>query len=103
MIFLSFIFIFLIHHLITFLTGTLTVPKVKDLVNIPTKKYEKIINTIQETENSKRYENDNNINNNNTNNSNNSNHSMKEELKSFLKTQMSNNDSPAPIPYEFTR
>jgi len=37
---ISIILIFLVHHLIQFFKDTLTIPKVKDLVNTPTKKYE---------------------------------------------------------------
>ena len=36
--FISIIFILLVHHLIQILKDTLTYPKVKDLVNVPTKK-----------------------------------------------------------------
>lgn len=43
---ISIIFIFLIHHLITFFKSTLTVPKVKDLVNSPAQKYETMYNVI---------------------------------------------------------
>jgi len=43
---ISIILIFLVHHLITFFKTTLTVPKIKDLVNAPMQKYEKIFNTI---------------------------------------------------------
>jgi hypothetical protein len=43
---ISIIMIFLVHHLIIFFKTTLTVPKIKDLVNAPTKKYENIYNTI---------------------------------------------------------
>jgi hypothetical protein len=35
---ISIILIFLVHHLINFLKSTLTVPKIKDLVNSPTQK-----------------------------------------------------------------
>ena len=44
---ISFVLIFLIHHLINFLKSTLTVPKIKDLVNTPTQKYENMYNIIQ--------------------------------------------------------
>jgi hypothetical protein len=33
---ISFVLIFLVHHLINFFKSTLTVPKIKDLVNAPT-------------------------------------------------------------------
>ena len=37
---ISIVLIFLVHHLINFFKSTLTVPKIKDLVNTPTQKYE---------------------------------------------------------------
>lgn len=43
---ISIIFIFLVHHLIIFFKTTLTVPKIKDLVNSPNQKYQNIYNTI---------------------------------------------------------
>lgn len=43
---ISIILIFLVHHLIIFFKNTLTIPKVKDLVNAPAQKYENIYNTI---------------------------------------------------------
>ena len=97
---ISIIFIFLIHHLIIFFRDTLTVPKIKDLVNTPTKKYEDIFNTISNNEitsneiyNNKIFENNNlgysekdllpkhDID------------SMKNELKDFLKKQLNNNNN----------
>ncbi|MFY7729314.1 MAG: hypothetical protein ACOVRN_07350 [Flavobacterium sp.] len=36
----------LVHHLIQFFKTTLTVPKIKDLVNVPTQKYEQIYSII---------------------------------------------------------
>ena len=44
---ISLILIALIHYLYTFFKTTLTVPKVKDLVDYPQQQYEEIINTIQ--------------------------------------------------------
>lgn len=44
---ISIILIFLVHHLINFFKSTLTVPKIKDLVNTPNKKYENMYNIIQ--------------------------------------------------------
>ena len=91
---ISVIFIFLIHHLIEFFKNTLTVPKVKDLVNVPTQKYEHIFNTISKntmTKNNIEKEEQ------NINLSTNINslpvveNDMKHELKKFLKQQMSNN------------
>ena len=84
---ISFVLIFLVHHLINFFKSTLTVPKIKDLVNTPTQKYETMYNII----------------NNNQNAYNNSSlekdyslidllpkkeTSMKSELKNFLKSQL---------------
>ena len=43
---ISIIFIFLVHHLIIFFKSTLTVPKIKDLVNSPNQKYQHIYDTI---------------------------------------------------------
>ena len=43
----SLILIFLIHYLYLFFKTNLTVPKVKDLVNTPTEKYNEILNTIK--------------------------------------------------------
>jgi len=80
---ISFLFIFLVHHLITFLKSTLTIPKIKDLVDSPSQKYKNIYAQL----------------------SNNSNKfrdvdieeqvkvkvvdsSMKQDLKSFLKKQL---------------
>lgn len=48
---ISFIFIFLVHHLIQFLKDTLTVPKMKDLVNHPNKKYEHIYKILSKENN----------------------------------------------------
>ena len=50
--FLSIIFILLIHHLIHFFKTTLTIPKMKDLVNAPTQKYDNIYNIIGKHQNS---------------------------------------------------
>ena len=101
---ISIILIFLVHHLINFFKSTLTVPKIKDLVNTSTQKYENMYNIIQ-----------NNLKNNSNNNfqvkqnsseisSLNNDYtlidllpkqadegsSMKNELKNFLKKQMNN-------------
>ena len=43
---ISIILIFLVHHLIGFFKTTLTVPKIKDLVNSPTQKYQGMFDTI---------------------------------------------------------
>ena len=81
---ISIILIFLIHHLVNFFKSTLTVPKIKDLVNTSTQKYENIYNIIKKNSNSlqredytlidllPKKEED----------------TMKNELKSFLKKQL---------------
>jgi len=83
---ISIIFIFLVHHLISFFKSTLTVPKIKDLVNSPNQKYQNIFDTISNNKEisytsidllpSPELESKN----------------MKDELKSFLKKQL-NSDS----------
>ncbi len=103
---ISFLLIFIIHHVIMFLKSMLTIPKIKDLVNIPTQKYENMYNIINNAHNPIVIKNNNNIlpteienktveytliddllprqnENVETINSN-----MKHELKLFLKTQL---------------
>jgi DNA-directed RNA polymerase sigma subunit (sigma70/sigma32) len=48
---ISVIFIFLVHYLINFFKSVLTVPKIKDLVNSPTKKYENMYKILKDTSN----------------------------------------------------
>ena len=43
---ISIILIFLVHHLIQFFRDTLTVPKIKDLVNAPAQKYESMFSAM---------------------------------------------------------
>ena len=105
---ISIIFIFLVHHLLCFFKTTLTVPKMKDLVNSPVKKYQDIFDTISNTNSNTNL-------NSNTNfnkylpsdgdytdinllptenmNVNSSVPDMKDELKYFLKKQLNNSDS----------
>ena len=105
---ISFIFIFLIHHLIQFFKDTLTVPKTKDLVNHPGKKYEHIYNILSK-------ENKKSINENRESTSEISflpvlqqekqeekseNREMKDELKNFLKNQLNTSDSQSSY-YQF--
>ena len=100
---ISIILIFLVHHLINFFKSTLTVPKIKDLVNTPNKKYENMYDIIHNS----------NVSSSNTSSSNTSSSntfsntspiisdeynlvdlipkkeaSMKNELKNFLKKQL---------------
>jgi cell shape-determining protein MreC len=84
---ISFILIFLVHYLINFFKTTLTVPKIKDLVNTPMKKYESMYNIISKTtddvmldlDNSELLPKPNQV--------------MKNELKNFLKKQMNESSS----------
>jgi len=91
---LSFIFIFLVHHLITFFKNTLTTPKIKDLVNIHTEKYEAIYDVIhrhssaREKEKAKEGEKEKEIIELSSLLPSENPYSMKDELKSFLKKQM---------------
>lgn len=97
---ISVIFIFLVHHLFEFFKSTLTVPKIKDLVNSPTQKYENMLNIISNhgEHNSLELSSSTNINSLNSNISKNSFEdellpkpdveSMKNELKNFLKKQL---------------
>jgi len=88
---LSFLLIFLIHHLFTFFKNTLTTPKVKDLVNIHTEKYNAIYDVIHKNALKKEQPDYQNIETMDIStllpqikeSSN-----MKDELKSFLKKQM---------------
>jgi hypothetical protein len=87
---ISIIFIFLVHHLLMFFKTTLTVPKIKDLVNSPHQKYQNIYDIISNNSPSGGYTdiellpNDNFVNTElNT---------MKNELKSFLKKQLNGNN-----------
>jgi len=102
---ISIILIFLVHHLIHFFKSTLTVPKIKDLVNTPTQKYENMYNIIkQNSANSSANNSANSSANNNLSDYSNQNiteeytlidllpkndePTMKSELKNFLKKQM---------------
>lgn len=97
MIIISIILIFLVHNLINFFKNTLTIPKIKDLVNSPGQKYEDIFNIIKNNSNQ------------NSNQNLNMNHlpssseytlidllpkeentNMKNELKNFLKSTFEN-------------
>lgn len=110
---ISIIFIFLVHHLLCFFKTTLTVPKMKDLVNSPARKYQDIFDTITNTNmNSKinynkylpddNFNSDANINENTytsidllpTDNDNTNTTGMKDELKMFLKKQLNTSVEP---------
>lgn len=44
----SLLLIWLIHHLVRFFKDTLTVPKIKDLVNAPSHQYQQIYHILQD-------------------------------------------------------
>jgi hypothetical protein len=92
---ISIVLIFLVHYLFNFFKSTLTVPKIKDLVNTPTQKYENMFNII-----SKNNSNTNLIDNLNTNYEYTikdllpkQENDMKSELKNFLKKQLNSNEN----------
>jgi hypothetical protein len=96
---ISIIFIFLVHHLLCFFKTTLTIPKMKDLVNSPVKKYQDIFDTISNTNSNTNLKSNTNFNkylpsdNDYTDinllpTENASGTDMKDELKSFLKKQL---------------
>jgi len=78
---LSIILIWLVHHIFHFLKDTLTVPKMKDLVNEPDKKYKNMYEIIN-NQNSKDFR-ENLLPTVDTSNT-----QMKNELKNYLKKQM---------------
>jgi len=100
-IIISVCFIFLVHYLLIFLKNTLTIPKTRDLVKCSKEKYDKMCSVLENinpnTNKNKKYSNTNNsetidLNDYSTNidalpveETN----SMKNELKMFLKSQMS--------------
>jgi len=77
----------LIHYLYSFFQTTLTIPKIKDLVNRPASAYKEIYETIN-NDNHRHNADKKNTNYNQHNssniNSNNPNQNMKDELKSYL-------------------
>lgn len=85
---ISIIFIFLVHNIISFFTTTLTIPKIKDLVTSPTQKYEDMFNIISANKSNTYLNNDINANDSNSNANANENLDMKDELKNFLKQQL---------------
>ena len=87
---ISIVLIFLVHHLINFFKSTLTVPKIKDLVNTPTQKYENMYSIIKNGINSEETEKLNDYTLIDLLPTKNEEPNMKDELKSFLKTQLHN-------------
>ena len=87
---ISVIFIFLVHHLLMFFKTTLTVPKIKDLVNSTNQKYQNIYDTISH-KSSVDYTDIELLPNSDIDYLNKETNSMKNELKSFLKKQLNGN------------
>lgn len=85
---ISITFIFLVHHLLMFFKATLTVPKMKDLVNSPNQKYQNIYDTIVNKSHSVGYTDIDILPSNDFKNT--QPNDMKNELKSFLKKQFTN-------------
>jgi len=89
--------IFLVHHLLLFFKSTLTVPKIKDLVNVPQKKYEDIYNILSKDSSSSAYGSKLDSGFNSINEVKKETKieisSMKNELKSFLKKQLNNGNN----------
>ena len=86
---ISFILIVLIHYLYSFFKSTLTIPKVRDLVNKPTERYNEMIDTIKYNHDVKynddiKYKEKNNIN---------KQDNMQDELSNFLQDLKKNNVS----------
>ena len=82
---LSALLIFLVHYLFEFFKSTMTVPKIKDLVKAPSKKYEEMFSLINQNHNSDKSLSlsDKSL--------------QKDELKNFLKSQMSNSSTSTNI------
>uniref|UniRef100_A0A6C0AXL5 Uncharacterized protein n=1 Tax=viral metagenome TaxID=1070528 RepID=A0A6C0AXL5_9ZZZZ len=87
---ISLILILLVHHLFSFLTNTLTVPKVKDLVQKPSKLYKEIEETLISSNNKTIQESSNN------NNQNLNTKEMKLELKNFFNELSQSKQSSSP-------
>ena len=91
-IIISILFIFLIHHLISYLKNMLTVPKMKDLVNDYSRKYEGIYDVLSKPPLREKY----------TDidllpTTYNQSIDMKDELKNFLKDQLNAPDTTTSI------
>ena len=82
----SIILILLVHHILLFFKNTLTVPKIKDLVNAPSQKYEHMIQILNEN----KYEEEQPTEKPDLK-------SMKNELKNFFKNKLSENETTTEI------
>jgi len=93
---ISIIFIFLIHHLIDFFKSTLTIPKIKDLVDSPSQKYKNIFNQLSKQPDSSSSPSSPSTSSYSTTDllpPPSQENAMKRELKSFLKKQLNTNSS----------
>jgi hypothetical protein len=102
---ISLILIILVHHLINFFKSTLTVPKIKDLVNTSTLKYKNMYNIIQQKSNTSLTNEDytlidllpkqegNKQEQNQSQQNKSEGPNMKNELKMFLKKQLNNDNT----------
>jgi len=113
---ISIIFILIVHNILYFLRDTLTIPKIRDLVNTPNEKYERIYNIINNNETTSQSINTNgttsidsippiNVSNISSNASNikvssQTKENMKNELKNFMKTHIEKptNSTPQYMP-----
>jgi hypothetical protein len=82
---ISFILIVLIHYLYSFFKSTLTIPKVRDLVNKPTERYNEMIDTIKYNDTIKYKDN------------NNKQDNMQDELSNFLQDLKKNKNVSSEI------
>jgi len=88
---LSLLIIFLIHYLFNYFKTTLTVPKIKNIVNSQTQKYENMYNIISKEEIDTSINTSINIDTNiDTSINNLDTENMKDELKNFIKSQKDN-------------
>ena len=109
---ISITLIFLVHHLISFFTSTLTVPKIKDILTSSTQKYELIYNIISKPDLPHQYVPQQQQNDNDESNAYNkstsidllpntsSDDNMKLELKNFIKKQMNKDNIVAKNIYD---
>ena len=92
---ISILIVFLVHHIIHFLKETLTVPKIKDLVNVPHERYQKMYETMNSNNKNKPINNEESIKPINIqppiNNQTLVKEDMKNELKQFMKMQQMGN------------
>ena len=82
---ISLLLIFLIHHLSLFLINTLTIPKIKDLVNKPNEEYNDMFASLSANIRANKANNTNKTNNNNANPNETDTSAMTNELNAFLK------------------